>query len=563
MYVVTVLPIARNLQAEQLSYFSASKLEAGILVRVPVRHGIIPAIVVSSTVARDAKTAIKSSVFPLREVHNSSGISIFQHAFIEAAQRIARFHAGTTGETIASLIPKDILSCTEDIADMIPSDLPRTCIIAATAEIARDIANGFDPSSTVLITNGLPKRRMLAACKRAQTDATIQRIVMTPGFLFLPLPTIRDMIIHDPEHSAYVLRRRPYINTAHFAALYAKERAITITSMPPHATYQQGRKIEVVAMKLEADPRVSAASIERLNRAAVTRERTLVFTLRRGLATQTICADCATVVSCSDCGSSLILQTNAGTRIYRCRTCRIERTPTDACARCGGWRLIELGIAAEGLEAALKSRYPARPIFRLDADNAPSEHAAREIVQSFEASADGILVCTEIALGKIKAMVPVVIVGSLDSLLFVPDYRSSDRAMRLLTAASALCSRSLLVQTRIPDHPVFRFFSSGDRVGFAAWDAENRRRFSYPPYGVLIRLIGHRDNITALEQELSRYEPIVYDSLHANRNELALLIKMLPESWNAETNTYDNTIECALARLPRSVRAEVNPASLQ
>ena len=60
MYVITVIPIARGIGKEVLSYFTATKTEIGALVSVPLRKKMIEALVVRSVDAREMKTEIRS-----------------------------------------------------------------------------------------------------------------------------------------------------------------------------------------------------------------------------------------------------------------------------------------------------------------------------------------------------------------------------------------------------------------------------------------------------------------------------------------------------------------------
>ena len=46
MYIATVIPLAKGIQKEHLSYFTAEKIEPGMIVTVPVRKKFIDAIVI-------------------------------------------------------------------------------------------------------------------------------------------------------------------------------------------------------------------------------------------------------------------------------------------------------------------------------------------------------------------------------------------------------------------------------------------------------------------------------------------------------------------------------------
>jgi len=68
MFIVRILPIARGIFTNELSFFSRESYEEGALLQVPVRGKTLPGIVLSSKEARQEKTDLKSAGFALKKI---------------------------------------------------------------------------------------------------------------------------------------------------------------------------------------------------------------------------------------------------------------------------------------------------------------------------------------------------------------------------------------------------------------------------------------------------------------------------------------------------------------
>lgn len=105
MKLVKVIPIARGLAKETLSYFSTKSFGKGSIVRVPLRKKAVPAVVVSEENAGKSKAAIKRSSFVMRPISSRKETHLLSPAFIDAAEETAQYFATTTGAVLASITP--------------------------------------------------------------------------------------------------------------------------------------------------------------------------------------------------------------------------------------------------------------------------------------------------------------------------------------------------------------------------------------------------------------------------------------------------------------------------
>jgi primosomal protein N' (replication factor Y) len=83
---------------------------------------------------------------------------------------------------------------------------------------------------------------------------------------------------------------------------------------------------------------------------------------------------------------------------------------------------------------------------------------------------------------------------SAEEELNYPDFRAAERTFRLLLQVAGRAGRvgergEVIVQTRIPEHPLFGYLVRGDVAGFLEEELRARRDLAYPPFGRLILAI--------------------------------------------------------------------------
>ncbi len=105
MKILTVIPIAKGIPRDELSYFSAKQVGLGTMVTVPFGGRKIKAIVIDENEVRDLKQSIKNESFTLKnilEVHPDG----LPHALFHAAQKTGHFFAQPVGAVLRTMVPK-------------------------------------------------------------------------------------------------------------------------------------------------------------------------------------------------------------------------------------------------------------------------------------------------------------------------------------------------------------------------------------------------------------------------------------------------------------------------
>lgn len=212
---------------------------------------------------------------------------------------------------------------------------------------------------------------------------------------------------------------------------------------------------------------------------------------RKGRATLLACDACREVARCEVCGGAVSLVDGQ----LRCRRCGTSRP--EVCTNCGSdaMRLLRIGVSAV-----------AEQVSALVGRGVPEVTSATTAVPEAD-----VVVGTEAVLYRERELratggVDGVAFLDFDQELLAPRYRAGEEALALLARASRLVGGRrrggrVLVQTRLPEHPVLRAALLADPGILAAAEEPVRRALRLPPFYALGLLSG--PGAPALAQELA------------------------------------------------------------
>ena len=292
-----------------------------------------------------------------------------------------------------------------------------------------------------------------------------------------------------------------------------------------------------------------------------------IMTVRRGLATATVCDDCETIVVCAHCSAPVVLHTSkeSGKNFFMCHKCGTRRSADETCKVCGSWRLTPLGIGIERVEQEIRARFPDIDVSVVDADTTKTDKQIAAAINKFRAKPGSILLGTETALLHLSEKVDHAAVASLDSLFALPDFRIEEKIVYTLIRLRGISSRSILVQTRRPDEKAFEYGLKGNLSDFYRATADERKHFRYPPFSVLVKVSieGKKDAIARTMADVKALvapnELDVFPAFTAtvrNNSVIHGLLKLETHAWP------DKDLIAKLKSLPPNVSVKVNPESL-
>jgi primosomal protein N' (replication factor Y) len=215
-------------------------------------------------------------------------------------------------------------------------------------------------------------------------------------------------------------------------------------------------------------------------------EQSLVFINRRGYAPVLMCHSCGWVSGCHRCSAKLVL--HLGERRLRCHHCGHAAAIPQACADCGNPQLAPMGQGTQRVEGALSQRYGRSGVLRIDRDSVRPRDAWNAMRGRIHRGEAKILVGTQIlAKGHDFPNLNLVGVLNADSLLYSADFRAPERLLALLTQVAGRAGRGrtqgkVLIQTELPDHPLYDALKRQDYRAFADTLLAERQQAGFPPF---------------------------------------------------------------------------------
>ena len=391
--------------------------------------------------------------------------------------------------------------------------------VALACQLYRTVARRF-PHIRTIFYHGYqsPKKREASFRELAEGEGPVL-VVGTRSAVFLPLPAL-GMVVMDEEHDESFKQEDRLAYHAKEIAWFRMGRAKGLlllgSATPDVKTFQAARAglIRVSTLKERVGdarlPDVELVNITDLSnskqllsdrvREAVREtvksgEQVIVMLNRRGYAPLMYCLDCGETVRCPDCEVGMTY--HKGRERLVCHYCGRTYSYPLTCRKCGGANFIPMGEGTEQLEEALADLLPEDvKVLRLDRDATRRQERLEEILGAFGRGEAQVLVGTQmISKGHHFPGVTLVVVADGDLGLNLPDYRSSERTFQLLVQVAGRAGRGehpgrVLIQTRNPDHPIWKEILGGDYQGFFDREVSRRTLFRYPPFShmALVRI---------------------------------------------------------------------------
>ena len=164
------------------------------------------------------------------------------------------------------------------------------------------------------------------------------------------------------------------------------------------------------------------------------------------------------------------------------------------CPDCGDTDLSPIGRGVQRLEDTLAAEFPGARILRIDRDTVKQGKALAAEIEKIQRHEVDIVVGTQmLAKGHDFARMRLVIVADADTQLVNPDFRAPERLFSTLIQVAGRAGRHeqsgaaarVLIQTRYPQHRLYRFLLQQDVVGFAQAELADRRAAGLPPFSYM------------------------------------------------------------------------------
>jgi primosomal protein N' (replication factor Y) len=323
----------------------------------------------------------------------------------------------------------------------------------------------------------------------AQARAGAAIVVGARAAVWGPCPALAAVVVVDSHDEALAQEQAPTWHAAPLAAERARRVGVPCLWVTPCPTVEQVAAAPVVAAdrsveaggwaRLEAvdrrrdDPRLGLYS-ERLTQLLRGDDRVVCVLNRTGRARLLACAACGELAACERCGAAV--RQIGQPSVLSCPRC--GETRPQVCAACGSTvlRALRVGVsrAREELEALA-----GRPVGEVTATTSSRPDAP-------------VVVGTEAVLRR-PGRADVVAFLEFDQELLAPRFRAGEEALALLARASWLVGGRrgrVLVQTRLPEHPVVEAARRADPGALVEAEAPVRAALRLPPASALAAVSG-------------------------------------------------------------------------
>jgi primosomal protein N' (replication factor Y) len=350
--------------------------------------------------------------------------------------------------------------------------------------------------------------------------AAVSVVVGARSAVFAPTPNLGLIVLDEEHENSFKQDTAPRYNARDVALERARAEAIPLVlgsatpsleswqravageyrlvSLPRRVFDRPLPQVITVDLRVEARDRRSRGAISRqlqLGMDAALKEGGQVILLlnRRGYSTHIQCPGCGLVMQCPHCAIGLTHHAQGDLAI--CHYCDYQVPAPTECPECHFAGINYRGLGTQRLEAEVRARFSGYRCLRMDTDTMKKPGSHERALAAFRDGEVRILVGTQmIAKGLDFPNVTLVGVINADTALHLPDFRAAERTFQLVTQVAGRTGRGekggrVLVQTFSPDHPAILAAVRHDFETFAAGELPARKKFDYPPFGSMIRLV--------------------------------------------------------------------------
>ena len=382
--------------------------------------------------------------------------------------------------------------------------------INLTPQLLKRVENRFADVPTAVLHSQMAAGRRTQDYLRAMLGQA-KLVIGTRLAVFTPLPDV-GLIVVDEEHDGSfkqdnelryhardlaVWRAKqsgcpvvlgsatPSLESWHkaqsgaYRLLQLTERAHTAAQLPQVDILNVGR--------LKLDNGFSPQALQLLKQNFEAGGMSLVYLNRRGFAPALFCGDCGHTFGCPNCSAKMVLHQRA--RQLRCHHCDHREPIPFKCPDCGNQDLTAVGHGTQRVEETLRAFLPKAAVVRVDRDSTAHKNDWADLYRRIADNEIDILVGTQmLAKGHDFARLNLVIVSNADGSLYSADFRAPERLFAELMQVSGRAGRAdkpgkVLIQTQLPEHPVFAAVKAQDYAVFAENELNERQMFAMPPFG--------------------------------------------------------------------------------
>ena len=382
--------------------------------------------------------------------------------------------------------------------------------INLTPQLLKRVENRFADVPTAVLHSQMAAGKRTQDYLRAMLGQA-KLVIGTRLAVFTPLPDV-GLIVVDEEHDGSFKQDNELRYHARDLAVWRAKQSgcpVVLGSATPsleswhkaqsdayrllqlteraHAAAQLPQVDILNVGRLKLDNGFSPQALQLLKQNFEAGGMSLVYLNRRGFAPALFCGDCGHTFGCPNCSAKMVLHQRA--RQLRCHHCDHREPIPFKCPDCGNQDLTAVGHGTQRVEETLRAFLPKAAVVRVDRDSTAHKNDWADLYRRIADNEIDILVGTQmLAKGHDFERLNLVIVLNADGSLYSADFRAPERLFAELMQVSGRAGRAdkpgkVLIQTQLPEHPVFAAVKAQDYAVFAENELNERQMFAMPPFG--------------------------------------------------------------------------------
>lgn len=404
------------------------------------------------------------------------------------------FHAGTTRDEVSVVL--ESLSGISNAIILVPE-------ISHIEMLASSLAKQYGDRLAVLhgkLTSA-GRRRVLNSIISGSSDI----VLGTRPAVFAPLRKLSFIsVLHEHDRSYKNIEGLRY-NARDVAVMrgYLEKAVVLLSSTAPsiesfyntttgkYALLRDEKPAErprVEIIKMQTAKKITPHLSKRVTDAAAActkKDETSLFLINRKGYSIIQCRECSYIEICPVCNMPLVFHKDE--KLLKCHCCGRSSGPSNVCNKCKGSRLGMVGAGTQRIASEIKNHLDTEPL-RIDRDTIRKNPLLRKVSDIIRD--EEVIVSTKIITKRLSQRGTFCICAFLnpDSGLHIPDFRSSELLFQELINISEHIRRSgtLIIQTRMPDNPVYKYIRKYDYPSFFREELLKRESLLYPPFSRLV-----------------------------------------------------------------------------
>lgn len=356
--------------------------------------------------------------------------------------------------------------------------------------------------------------------------------------IFAPFENIGIIIIDEEHETSYKQEETPRYHARDVAIQRAKYHGCPVvlgSATPSLESFARAKKsvyhlltlsnrmnnqalpaVEIVDMREELRSgnrsMFSRVLMEKLKDRLEKNEQTVLLLNKRGYSSFVMCRSCGYVLNCPHCDISLTY--HRFNEQMKCHYCGYEQHVPALCPECQSDHIRYFGTGTQKVEEELAKILPEARVIRMDVDTTSRKGAHERLLNDFQEGKADILLGTQmIAKGLDFPNITLVGVLSADTMLHLPDFRSSEKTFQLLTQVSGRAGRhelegEVVIQTYSPEHYSVELAGDQDYDRFYQKEMMIRKIHKYPPfYYISLVTVSHEQlmKVVSVTEKISTF----------------------------------------------------------